>query len=229
MTPIRKMRPTTALIASLVALCCHLPAAGSPGDRELYEKAELARKEGRVKEALPLFRQALEKLPGDLDTHLGYQKLFQSLGKEDQLVEEYGKLLEEHEKPLYFFLLGRVLHEPAREEELYRRGLEKDSENFELHEGLASALWRQLERKEAAKEYLEAMRLRPDSVRAHARYMSLIEELGSEQSLPERYRERVEKDPGNHISHLLHGIAHATVRDLEKAEISFQKAADIAP
>ena len=172
--------PAVVLLTVLV-----LPQTPIQADRALYEKAELARKQGKEAEALELFEKALERLPDDLDTHVGYQKLLQSQGKDAQLIEEYGKLLEKRQDAWCYYLLGRVLHDPAREEELYRKGLTKDPESFDLRAALAWALKRQVKRAAAAKEYLEALRLRPDSLKTHGRYTDVVRGMGNASTLPD--------------------------------------------
>src|SRR5262245_61742031 len=119
------MRSLPCALAVLVSAVC-------PGGEVdvLLEKAERARKEKRPEEALRLFRDLLAKAPDNLEAHLGYQKLLQSQGKESELVKEYEAIAEKKPEPWALFLLGRVLHDPMREEALYRRALEKAPDSF---------------------------------------------------------------------------------------------------
>src|SRR6266511_1721104 len=130
----------------------------------LLEKAELARKEKHPEEALRLFRDLLARAPDHLEAHFGYQKLLQSQGKEPELVKEYEVLAEKKPEPWALFLLGRVLHDPVREEGLYRRALEKSPGDFRCRLALGGALERQLRSAEAEKEYRECLRLEPESI-----------------------------------------------------------------
>ncbi len=119
------MRSLPCALALLVSAAC------LGGELEvLLEKAERARKEKRPEEALSLFRDLLAKAPDHVEAHLGYQKLLQSQGKEPELVKEYEALAEKSPEPWALFLLGRVLHDPVREEALYRRALEKSPGDF---------------------------------------------------------------------------------------------------
>jgi len=133
------------------ALVLLVPATSTGGGEleVLLERAELARKEKRPEEAVRLFRDLLTRAPDHREAHLGYQKLLQSQGKEPELVKEYQKLAEAHPEPWALFLLGRVLHDPPREEALYRRALEKAPEDFDCRLALGWALERQLRRSEA--------------------------------------------------------------------------------
>src|SRR6266540_4146575 len=156
--PVRSLPCALALLVSAACLGGELEV--------LLEKAERARKEKRPEEALSLFRDLLAKAPDHVEAHLGYQKLLQSQGKEPELVKEYEALAEKSPEPWALFLLGRVLHDPVREEALYRRALEKSPGDFRCRLALGSALERQLRGAEAEKEYRECLRLEPDSFEA---------------------------------------------------------------
>ena len=201
----------------------------SSAESSLFEKAEIARKENRESDALELFRQALAAQPDDVEAHLGYQKLLQSLGKETRLVDEYSRLLRERDEPWCHFLLGRVLHDPAREEELYRKGLEKNPDSFRLRLALASALRRQRRYEEAKTEYLAAQRLEPVSMRAHTGFMNLLRQMGEESSLPKIYAEGARDAATDHFPFLLHGIALAISGDLTGSLEQMQRAQKLAP
>ena len=159
-----RARNLCAVLGVLLAFAAPL---GAEDPKDLYERAEQARKTGKPRLSRVLFRQLLEEAPDHVDGHVGYQKLLQSQGKEPDLSREYEKLLEERPEPWAYYLLGRVLHDPPREEALYRKGLEKDPRDARLRKALASALRRQLRREEAEAEHREVLRLDPDDIDAH--------------------------------------------------------------
>jgi tetratricopeptide (TPR) repeat protein len=196
---------------------------------DLYARAELARKEKREDEALALYRELLLKAPDHIEGHLGYQKLLQSQGKEQELVKEYEGLAERRAEPWTLYLLGRLLHEPAREEVLYRRGLEKSPEDHRLRLALASALRRQLRWDDAAKEYREAIRLEPDSIDVHTSFLYLLENSGRTEEMLALYRATAAKGPKDWRAQLLYGKALAIAGDWESSWKFLERARELAP
>lgn len=81
------------LCAALGALLAFAAPLGGEDPKDLYDRAEQARKTGKIRLARVLFRQLLEQAPHRVDGHVGYQKLLQSQGRERDLVVEYEKLL----------------------------------------------------------------------------------------------------------------------------------------
>jgi len=174
---------------------------------ELYEKAELARKEGREKEALAGFQQLLARQRDHLEGNLGYQKLLQSQKKEPQLVQEYGALLEKHPEPWCYYLYGRLLHDPKKEEELYARGLAKDPRNAPLQRAQGSVLWQQKRLEEAIGCYTRALEIEPRSRRTYVSYIELMDDAGRIEKLIVRFRKECESRPDDFLPHLLHAVA----------------------
>jgi tetratricopeptide (TPR) repeat protein len=213
---------TLTLLAALATL--------QEGDESfaLYERAEKARKENSP-EALTLFRRALGVRRDHIATHIGYQKLLQSRGKEPELVEEYSAMLEDHPEPWCYFALGRLLHDPAREEELYRKGLAKAPRHADLHAALAGALKRGRRFEESENEYLLAIELTPRDRDLHVSYMYLVQEIGREKTLPDLYRRRVEAAPADALWSSLYGTSLGIARDLPAAVGPLERAARIEP
>ena len=98
-------------------------ALQEPTIESVYEAAERARKENKPEVALKGFRAAIARQSDHISSHLGYQKLLQHQRKEPQLVAEYEALHKKHGAPWTCLLYGRLLHDAAKEEELY---LKKD-------------------------------------------------------------------------------------------------------
>jgi tetratricopeptide (TPR) repeat protein len=216
---------------AVAAAACVAPPPPDKNEGALgaYEDAEKARKEGKEERARLLFREALAARPDHVESHLGYQKLLQSQKKEADLVEEYRELLASRQDAWCYFLCGRLLHDPVREEALYRKGLEKDPASHWLLSALGDALTRQRRHEEAAKEHRAARDLRPDSLHLHADYMNALRDAGKERDLVAEYRERAAKAPEDVRAMFLHGLAAAVVQDLQAAEPLIRRAVEMAP
>ena len=200
--------------------------AGTPA---LYERAERAREEGRAEEAVVAFRDLLRSQPDHLQAHLGYQKVLKSQKKDAELVEEYRKHLERNEEWWSYYLLGRVLRDAAREEELYRKGLALAEDRFELRIALADALRRQRRLKEAVEGYRAALKDRPDALREHVAYIKLLRDAGRIGEAVVEYARRAKKDESDYRGPLLLGSALITAGEIEQARRPIERALELAP
>lgn len=212
----------SAILAS--AICSQNQAAD-----QLYQKAERARKEDKVSEALAAYKALLDLQPEDIPGHVGYQKLLLSQEREKELVDEYRVLLEKRGGAGFHYLYGRLLRDPRREEELYRKGLALDPKRFELRIALADALRRDLRREDAAREFRTALADNPEALREHLSYIKLMRDLGKPDEVLFEYERRSQTNPKDFRSHLLHASALLTFGLSERAKEHLDRALELGP
>ncbi len=211
-----------------------VPPGSTPSDAErapgTYDRAERARQRGDEEEALKLFRIALTESPDDVQVHEGFQSLLKSRGEDDQLVSAYTHLLDERGEAWCYYLLGRVLHDPKREEELYRAGLRLNADDVRLRCALASALRRQERYDEALQEYSHVLaQPEGDSYKNHGAYMRLCRRVGKAQELPAEYEKRVQKTAQDVDAHLLYAEALQIAGRRAESDTALQRAEELGP
>lgn len=211
--------------AALATVCL----AQGQTDEQLFRLGERARKEDRSGEALTAFKALLERKPDHLEGHLGYQKLLQSQKKEAVLVGEYKAFLERRGEAWCHYLYGRLLRDPKKEEELFRKGLALDPKSFELRLALADALRRDLRREEAVREYRKALPDRPDALREHLAYIKLMRDLGRPAEVLGEYSKRLERTPEDFRSYLLYASALITFGIDAQTKELLDRALELSP
>lgn len=216
--------PITLLTTLFLAL-----QAQEPSTATLYETAERARLEDRPEEALAGFRAVLAKQPDHVPAHLGYQKLLQHQKKEPELVAEYEALHKKAGAPWTCFLYGRLLHDAAKEEELYRKGLQLEPANPWLREELVWALRRQRRFDEAIRAQLEVLKDSKDSMQAHVTYIRVMEEAGRQAELLKIYPAPIDAAGETAHSMAFHGIALVLCGRGTEGVPFLEKAVKLAP
>ncbi len=225
--------PLGLALALVVAMRPSVVSQETAMPDDTCRQAELARKQGRAAEALRLFREALAAKPDHVDAHIGYQKLRQSQGEERELVVEYSALLEKHGAPWCCLLLGRLLHDPPREERLYRRGLATAAEDLRLIEALAGCLARQRRWKEAeavSRGLIGAIESAGgDAFNVHGLLREVYRESGRSEELPALYAPLLEKRGGDYRYLLYAGFAADRAEGLGVVEEFLERAELLAP
>lgn len=86
-----------SLLAAALGLAVSLASADVvPEARSRFEKAEIAREEGRLEEAVQEYRAALEVDPLYVEAHVGYQEALRGLGDASPAREFLAKIASEH-------------------------------------------------------------------------------------------------------------------------------------
>jgi tetratricopeptide (TPR) repeat protein len=191
--------------------------------------AEAARCGDRDEEALAGFRAVLAAAPACAAAHRSYQDLLLAQGKGDALRAEYAELAERLGEPWCLELYGRVLFDPLREEELYRRALEQEPESLALNKALSSALHRQMRFEEAAEVNARCIELAPEDLDAHLGFVEQSHRSGRGEGVLGRYEQLLLQDPGSVIAHLALFCGLLLRSDLEGAAAHLACAEELAP
>ncbi|MFQ5845093.1 MAG: tetratricopeptide repeat protein [Planctomycetota bacterium] len=105
-----------ALLATLAAAADRPGAEIPPAARDSFDKASIARDEGRVQEACQLYRKAVEAHPLYWEAHAAYLDCLRGLGQLDAARDLYARLVQEHGAsfPLKVFHAASLEPEEAR-------------------------------------------------------------------------------------------------------------------
>lgn len=120
------------------------PKGGTFNSREIYEKAAIARTEGRIDDARRLFRQSIEAGGGTLV----YETFFKMEVEKGTRLDDARRIITQGIETFpdhapFFDLYGHVERRSrhySRAVEIFREGLERFPRNVQLRKGLAQAL-----------------------------------------------------------------------------------------
>ncbi len=198
-------------------------------DESVLEEAELARKENRPKDALPLYRKFIEAHPDHLEAHIGVQRLQLEHGNPHKMRDEYKDVLNKHPRAPFHLLYGRLLLDAVREEGLYREGLLIDSKDADLQHALAFALVRQLRYKEALKPAEAAIRLDPERLKSHRLRIEILDFLHDDGRGVDLYAKLTAENPDSMTLAQAHTYALAYAGRLKEALAECSRVIEMAP
>ena len=158
-------------------------------------EARQAFEAGRSEEALENYAALLAARPAWIEANFGYQDVLVSLDRENEVRAFYARLLEAGESSWKLLLHGRLLHDAAAEEQLYRRALELEPGSFHLHVALSSALRRQGRHLETLAAIRLGLELRPDDFELNAAHIAELVALEAQAECLAYYRGRLRGTP----------------------------------
>jgi len=211
-----------------VIIGCAQPSVADLGFSGELVEAESIRRSGNLVEARRRFDTLRRRYTNELEAHLGYQRAMQAANLETPLVEEYQRLLAKQPSGLHYYLLGRLLHDPPREEELYREGLQLHPSSSLLLTGFAEALYRQRRFLEALAAYSRILTSEPTNMFVHLEVISIMGELGRAADINDRYCQ-VDMADTEWERHLLCGAALVETWDLLRAARHLERSAELNP
>ncbi|NJN68705.1 MAG: helix-turn-helix domain-containing protein [Chloroflexaceae bacterium] len=119
------------------------PATGTPQSQELYQKAAVARTEGRFDEARHLFRQAI-KAGGGVQVYAPFIKMEIERGRRPEAKQLLQQAMQRFpDDPGFYDMYGQMERRArnySEAEEIFREGLQRFPEHFALKKGLAQTL-----------------------------------------------------------------------------------------
>jgi len=181
----------------------------NPEAHQLYLKGSDSLGRGELKKALDYFQQAIQRDPGFASAYLGIAWVYENLGISYELPS---------------------LEATADVKAFARKALELDEGLAEAHALLADALlrgdwdWAGTER-----EVNLALKLNPNSARAHGTYSRYLRLMGRYEDSVAEARRTQEISPLTASSYVILGMAYYYGRRYDEALPQFQKAQQIAP
>jgi tetratricopeptide (TPR) repeat protein len=186
------------------------------------------REQGKLGEAVPLLRRAVQLRPDFAVAHVNLGSALKDQGKLDEAVACYRRALqlkphvaEAHNN------LGVALRDQGKIDEAlacYRRALELKPDYAEAHNNLGNALRDQGKLDEALARYRRALELKPEYAEPHSNLGNLLKDQRKLDEALACYRRALELKPDFAEAHGNLGSTLEEIGDLQGAEGSFRAA-----
>lgn len=209
--------------AGLIALAmAHWPVVGraEPSAAGYNNLGNALGKQGRMREAIESYQQALLIAPNDAVTHYNLANLLASQGRLEEAIHRYREAVEIH--PDFAEAhnnLGNVLlrrDEVGAALQQFRKALEISPNQSEFHFNLATALARQESFAEAIDHIHQALKLQPDLAAAHHLLGIILAAQGHLDKAMDRFRLALRIRPDFAEAH--ESLAQALTQQGKKAE-----------
>jgi tetratricopeptide (TPR) repeat protein len=220
------------LIALIVAVFSYLPAK-LPGDNtKVYLGSELVRM-GRSVDAVPLLRQAVEKLPEYAPAHFS---LALALGE----IDEDEEALAEYETTVKFWpedfkaqgALGLALQEAGRPQEAlehFREAARLQPDSGPVQNNLAIALDQAGKSTEAIPHYEAALKLTPAYAEGHSNLAVALAASGRSDDAIAHFTEALRLQPDNATIHRVFGEFLMDLGRTSEAQAQYEQAVALMP
>ncbi len=155
--------------------------------------------QGRVNEALDLYRQAIQMYPRFEGAHLNLGAALNATGHAPQAVDEFKQAIKlKPDDPATYNDLGAVLGQGHLEESitLFQKAIQLDPNYADAHKNLGQAMDQLGRIEEAILEYQKAIRLKPNSDSHYLLGLDL-EKLGRKDEAIIQLNEALKFQPGN--------------------------------
>jgi Flp pilus assembly protein TadD len=189
--------------------------------------------QGQYQESVSEYQQALSVSPDDVDFHMGMVAALSRLGRWNEVVEEYKKILtlepnrQKDVMPYYpdaLTRLGRV----GEAEAVHRQALTVDQGNAYHHAGLADALASQARHSEAIDEYQKAIQLSPSEAGYFYKLAQTMWSAGLKSQSVEAYRRASQLKPDDLLYQEALGYAQFNTKDYDGAVDAYQRASQLS-
>jgi tetratricopeptide (TPR) repeat protein len=224
--------------------CCGLlaaaegavPARGAspPGEPQgLIDAANRFRARGRPREAVPLYRRALEIDPHSAEAHNNLGNAFLELGQPQEAADCYRRALTVKAGSAEILCnLANALWQLGQQPEALNateRALALDPHSSMAHNILGLLRAASGQRAEAVASYRRSLALNPRYVEALNNLGNVLRDLGQRHEALPCYRRAIELDPQRADSHYNLGNTLFELRRLEEAAVSFRRAIALQP
>jgi len=190
-------------------------------------------RQGRTKEAMDHYYQALRIKPYHTDAHYNLGNALDNQGRKKEAMDHFLQVLritpdhtDTHNN------LGVILNELGRKKEAvdhFLQALKKNPGHEEAHYNLGNALNEQGRKKEAMNHYYQALRIKPDYVDARNNLGLALMNQGRLDQAVDHFFQALRIDPGYVRAHNNLGNALAKQGRLDEAIYHFSKALRIKP
>jgi len=190
-------------------------------------------KQGRDKEAIKHYREALRIDPGSEKAHNNLGLSLESQGRLEEAVRHYVEAL--RMRPDYFVAhnnLGSALKSQGRLEEAighYKEAIKIRPHYSKAHNNLGNALASLGKLEEALEHYADAFRIKPDFADAHNNLANALASLGKLEEAISHYNEALRIEPNFAGAHFNLGNVCRTQGKPEEAIAHFAEALRIEP
>ncbi len=196
-------------------------------------KADRERIEGRFEAALAIIEAHLVREPADADAHDVRQEILVSLGRAEAARAEYEALAVARDDASWDLLAGRLLHDAAAEEVIYRAALRREPDHQRLHRALGRVLAAQGRLEEAEHVLRRATELpaptRHDAEAAHGALVEVGARAGRADELVAHYERRLAEGADDPILRSWLGAALTLAGERERARAELDAALAAAP
>ena len=198
-----------------------------------YNQGVVLANQGRSKEAIQKFREALKVSPDYVSAMGNLGRLFTESGQAAEAVDVLKRAIEiEPGRAEFRTTLGNALRMLGRPEEAlaaHEEALRLKPDYANAHNNLANVLLDLRRFKEAVAHYEEALRIRPDASDAHNNLANVLVRLGRVKEAVTHYEEALRLDPGEASVHA--GLANVllSLGRTREAVKHYEKALELNP
>jgi tetratricopeptide (TPR) repeat protein len=193
----------------------------------------IRRRQGKLDDAILLYRRAAGAAPGSADAQMKLGTLFAALNHPEEAVACYRTALairpnhiDAHNN------LGNALLALGRAEDAlahYRQALTIREDHAEAHNNLANALWTLNRRQEAVTHLRRAIASNPTFVQAHCNLGLVLAQLNRHEEAIAQFRQTLAIKPDHAEAHCNLGAALCVLGRLDAAATEFRRALAISP
>jgi protein O-mannosyl-transferase len=195
--------------------------------------ADVRLKEGRIAEAIVIYRKGLQDEPDNVDLHNSLGSVFLHTGKADEAISQYQQALKIN--PVFetaHINLGNALLQKGRVDEAiahFQIALQIKPDDAEVQNNLGNAFGRKGKEDEAIIHYQRALQIDPDCIPAHVNFGGLLLQRGKVDEAIAHFQRALEIKPDLAPAHDSLGNALLQKGRASEAIAHFQKALQIEP
>jgi len=228
--------PVTGLLVAEIALGFVHEAAGfdlADPSSPLFNSAAALHRQGKVEEAIQLWRRALTLKPRDLEARTALGDVLLSLGRTEEAQAEFERALAIN--PTSKDLAGRVAKllfaqgRYAQAEQVLTRVVEANPGDGRLLGMLADTRKVQGQVREACELFAQAVELAPDDAQLRSAYGNVLGDLGRWEEARVQYAHVVRIAPNDASAHHRLAIVEAQLEHYNKAVEHFSSALTLQP
>ena len=159
---LRKITMIQILVTCMFLLSC------AKEDVKHYNQGLLYHEQGKLDEAIAQFKAAIQLNPLYTEAHNKYMDIMLEKGKNSDIIAEYQAKVQQHpSNEVYYYLLGRALHDTDNQLREYKKAVEINPDYPWGHYGLGCVYLSQEMLGKAVTEYRAVIKIKPNHAESH--------------------------------------------------------------